>query len=69
LATDVGWAKTVKLELAVAPDRQSVAVNLPVVNNPPQIASDLTVRAGRSKWNSWSTGPEGRPGQFEDGYV
>jgi len=30
---------------------------------------DGAVRAGRSKWNSWSTGPEGRPGQFEDGYV
>jgi hypothetical protein len=30
---------------------------------------DGAVRAGRSKWNSWSTGPEGRPGQFEDGYA
>ncbi len=27
------------------------------------------VRAGRSKWNPWSTGPEGRPGPVEDGYA
>jgi hypothetical protein len=26
-------------------------------------------RAGPSKWNSCSTGPEGRPGQLENGYV
>ncbi len=30
---------------------------------------DGAIRAGRSKWNSWSSAPEGRPGQFEDGYV
>ncbi len=37
---------------------------------PPRARSiTVRVRAGRSKWNSWSTGPEGRSGQFEDGYV
>ncbi len=35
---------------------------------PPRAHSiTVRVRAGRSKWNSWSTGPEGRPGQSEDG--
>ncbi len=37
----------------------------------PPRARSITVRvqAGRSKRNSWSNDPEGRPGQFEDGYV
>ena len=42
----------------------------PPPSRTPRVRSiTVRVRAGRSKWNAWSTAPEGRPGQFEDGYV
>jgi hypothetical protein len=62
-------SQPIVLEPAVAPDRRSVEVHLPVVIDSPQVTGGIKVNAGRSKGKSWSTGPEERLGQFEDGYA